>query len=318
MAFTPEEDELHSALTSHHRAVEGRVLREIADAATSSRPRPRLRGLLADVNRWMASLVDGTRRWLSTALPRAYGGGATQAAATMGLRFDWTTPHRDAVEALARQAWDDVAGTLQGVGADTKRAIRSLLDDAVRSQIVEGVPGPRASAELARAIQSETGAMTVRYSNGARHSVSDWADSVARTTTATTRNAGVFARSREAGVTYAECADGSDCALGPGHNSGPLANGLVLPLDEAEGLTLSHPRCARSWSPRPDVRTPDEADEARRFTPEEQEAMAAEERARAARQNVGGRPRGTLAAPRAEGRQPRTGRAGRAPRATRV
>jgi len=317
MPLSADEEEWANGLTLSARAVEERALRDIADAATSVRPKARLRGLLADVNRWVASLVDGARRWVAGTLPKAYQSGASASAASMGLRFDWTTPHREAVESLARRVWDDVAGTLQDVSATTQRAIRSLLDDAVRRQIVEGVPGPRASAELARAIQSETGAMTVTYRDGSRHAVSDYADTVSRTATATTRNAGTFAQTRDGGVTYMECFDGPDCQW-TSHNTGGLANGTIVTIEFAEDHVTSHPRCARSYSPRPDIRTAEAAEEGRRFAPDEQDRMAAEERARAATRNVDGRPRGTLTASRAEGRAPRSARQPRTARTART
>lgn len=249
MPLSDEEAAWADDLATGARAVEEQALREIADAATSTRPKPRLRGLLADVNRWTAQLVDGARRWISGTLPQAYQSGAAGSAASMGLRFDWTTPHREAVDVLARRVWDDVAATLQDVTPTTQRAIRSLLDDTVRRQILDGLPGPRAAAEFARAIQEQTGAMTVTYRNGARHSVSDYADTVARSAVAETRNRGVFGQARDAGVTFVECYDGADCQWGPGHSAGGLANGMLVTLEFAEDHSTSHPRCVMPDTP---------------------------------------------------------------------
>ncbi|HEX2578684.1 MAG TPA: hypothetical protein VHK88_20235 [Aquihabitans sp.] len=317
MPLTPDEEAIADRLTDLHRATQESLLAQIASASTSPNAKSHLRALLAEVDRLFTQLLEGARAWVSDALPGLYRAGATAAANAAGNAFAWTQVHREAVEALARRTWDDVATTLQQVSADTKRVIRSLLDDTVRRQVVEGVPGPRASGQLARALQSETGAATVTYSNGARHAMADYADTVARTTTATTRNAGAINQARADGITYVEVFDGSDCGWAS-HNTPPLANGLVVTLEEAESQPLSHPRCARSFGPRPDVRTPQEAEEGRRYSPAEQQRMAAEERARAATQNVDGRRRGTFAAPTAPtGRQPRASRSSRATRTPR-
>ena len=139
--------------------------------------------------------------------------------------------------------------------------------------------------------------------------MADYGDTLARTTTATVRNAGELTLSRAEGVTFMECFDGPDCGL-TAHNDPVKANGLVLPIDEAESYPVAHPRCARSWSPRPDVRTAEEAEAGRRYDDVEAERLAEAEQRRAAETLVDGRRRGTFAV-----REPRTGRAARAVRA---
>lgn len=308
MPLSPDEQRIADRLAGLYRTTETRILDQLADATTSPVAKARLRDLLVEVRSETGALRTGTRSWLSTDLPAAYAAGATHAASTLGAVFSWTQTHREAAQALAAQHWADVGAHLREVETSTLRGIRRLLDDEVRRQILEGTPR---RGDLARAIQRETGVATVRYADRSRHSIADYGDTLARTATATVRNTGEFNLSRQEGVTYMQATDGADCGL-TAHNDPVKADGLVLPIDEAESYPIAHPRCARSWSPMPHVRTLEEAEEARLYSDEEAAERAAAERARAAASNVDGHPRGTFA------REPRQARTAREARPSRI
>lgn len=96
------------------------------------------------------------------------------------------------------------------------------------------------------------------------------------------------------------------------HDDPDKANGTVRHIDDAENHPISHPRCARSFAPRPDVTSQAEADAAAAYSGTEQAVMAAEEnlRAAAAPTTLSGRARGA-------GRMARTSRTTRATRVAR-
>lgn len=248
--LAPETEAAATKLQSLWQATQDALLVRLADAVTSPRARPRLRALLSDVDAELAALRTGTGVWLTTDMPAVYTRGATATAEVLGARYVPTlTIHREAVQALAERSWAAAAQTLTDVTVDTKRTIRGMLNEATRRQILEGIPGPTASRAFTAALQEETGLLTVRYSNGARHGIADYGDTLARTDAAMAHNAGGFGQSKSEGVTHMECFDGAGCCLGPGHKNGPLANGLVLPIEEAESHSLSHPRCVMPDSP---------------------------------------------------------------------
>ena len=236
-------DQLASQLVSVYREAHGRLVAEylaIVDEPSRARQAARLRQLIATNEAITRNLLDASRTWITTALPELHAAGAAYAAEVIGTSFIWTAPHREAVEQMAARLWDDVATRLRAMSAETRGVLRDQLRDATRAALLENRTATQAGVDLARRLASD-GLFSVEYANGARHSVLDWADSAVRTTTAEAYNVGTLTQSRGDGIMYVEYFDGPTCCVGPGHNVGPIANGLVVHLDEVE--YLSHPRC---------------------------------------------------------------------------
>jgi len=103
----------------------------------------------------------------------------------------------------------------------------------------------------------------------------------------------VYDASTTSGAFYASTIVARNCGL-DGHDSSPLANGLIMTVEDAANNPISHPRCQRSWSPRPDLTTPEQAASATPTTTATQRADAAqveqarlaETQARAVRQSA--------------------------------
>lgn len=311
MPQPPEVERLAEQVISLYRESQQRLMTALADALDARQPAPRIRDLLAEVEDQLDSALAGHATWLSESVPVIYEVGGTAMAEALAVRFQWAGVHERAVTELARRDFEQVAATLRDVAADTRRTMRDLLRETVRREILEGIPGGRGSADFLAELQRRTGVLTVRYSNGAHHALADWADTAARTEAAKAHNAGGLTEARVEGVTYMEGLDGADCGLSS-HEDPTKANGLIVPIETAEAYPLAHPRCARSWSPRPDVRTDEQASRAQPSAADQARA-AAEERDRAATALVDGRPRGTFSVARAG----RTARTGRAPREAR-
>lgn len=287
---------------AHARLID--QLRAVVDEPRQARRAVRLRGLIAAVQAELAALRDPTAAWVTAQLPAVYAAGATEAAAQLGSTFTWTAIHRDAVQALAGQTWSDLLAQTQHVASATKRALRQMAADATRATVLESQTPAGAARDLA-AEAHRAGLFTVRYADGAEHSIADWADTAIRTRSAEAYTRGELNLSRAEGVTHMRCFDGAACGL-TNHQDGDKPNGRVFPIDVADAHPLAHPRCARSWSPEPLIRSASDAENARTYNPDQQARMAAEEAHRAA----------TATTPLA-GRSMRVPRQPRTPRATR-
>jgi hypothetical protein len=299
------------ALSSIFRDSEERLalaLREALAGAQASKA-ARIRSLQQMVRDEVAFLEESSRSWLTDDLPLVYHAGATAAADKVGSSVaDFTLLHREAMQALANTAWSDVLRATRFLSRDTKATIRALAKDQAARVLLGEATASGAGRDLAGAIRERTGMLTVRYANGARHGIADYADTLARTVTANSANEGGFTQMKADRIGFAEAADGPDCGLEQ-HGVPPFANGMILPLAEARANPLAHPRCARSWSPRPDISN---RTEARLATPSDasREAAALEERARADTHLVTGQRVGHFSA----GRQPRSSRTPRVAR----
>lgn len=277
--------------------------------------RRRLNEISADIRASMDELDVAARGWLQLRLPLVYQLGGEAAAEQLGDRFAWAQHHRAALQQLARTSFDDLLGATRFVRADVKRLTREMARAETIRSIVEGRTAARAGRSLAGNLRQVFGVeplAAVRYSNGARHGLADYADTVLRTTTATAFNQGTLLTGAEAGVQWVEIFDGPDCGW-TAHDDPDLANGSIRTLDEAQRQALAHPRCARAFGLRPDIANKTQAKNADRFTPEQRAEMAAAERSRAAAQprrfarDQGSRRRQTVRA-RRQARIAKTGR----------
>lgn len=271
-------------LIDTYRQAEQQLLDRLAaviDDPSRWRETARLRDLLAGVDAILDELERASLGWANASLPTVYEAGAQAAASTLGSSFAWSTPHTEAMQALATATWDDILQATTFVRADTKATLRRLVRDGTLRSLTGQVTPDASARDLARQLVDEQGLLTVRYSNGARHSVADWADTAIRTRTASTYNEGGFVQTEEDGFTHLMCFDGADCGLRR-HDDPDKANGTVRSIDVARQYPLGHPRCSRSWSPMPSVSTDAEAEAA--STPAEARAIAAAEEALRAQQ----------------------------------
>lgn len=314
MPQPPEVEAAAARLTRLYEDAEIRLARQLRDAISAGEGRraSRLRALSREIERELDRLEAASRLWITTDLLTVFVAGA-EAAAVEEATF--TQLHREAAQQLADRSWTDVLRRTRYVRRDTKEVLRRLARSAAERTVLEGVPAQASGARLAEAAR-ESGFLTVRYRDGARHSISDWADTNARTTTATAFNEGTFTQAEVDGTFWMECFDGPGCGL-ERHGVPPYANGLVLSLEEAKANPIAHPRCARSWSPRPDITNRSQAraattDRARAAEEAAQDALLARQRL------VGGQRPGYFSVARQERRAAvRARQGGRTPRAPR-
>ncbi|WP_425555478.1 hypothetical protein [Kitasatospora kazusensis] len=83
---------------------------------------------------------------------------------------------------------------------------------------------------------------------GSRVPVRAWAEAAALAKSAVAYNAGTLNRAREDGVRWVEVFDGPDCGW-TAHSDTDKANRTLRTAE----WPISHPRCRRSFGPRPDA-----------------------------------------------------------------
>jgi hypothetical protein len=290
MAQPPEVQALADELTSLYTNVQTELLDQLETIATDPNQR-RLRQRLNEQLRAIEQALDEVdvqaRVFLSRRFPEVYQFGALEAARATRRPFVWSQLHTDAVAEIANSTYSDLLKATRYVRRDAKRFIRAAVRERTAMAVIGGQTATQAGRKLAKTL-SEQGIKAVRYANGAKHTLRDYADMVARTETALAYNTGTLNAGQEAGVQWFYVTDGLDCGWSS-HQDLDLAAGTVRSAEECADYPISHPRCARGFSPVPTVTNAREAEAARQYTPEEQLRLAAEERERAKTYTVQGR-----------------------------
>lgn len=253
----------------------------ILDNPLAWRRRRRLAELQESVVGMMDDLDDVARAWVSKQLPEVYAAGAAkmadaiqnaqqltsanaaaataaaaaQAAGQFGAEaggFDWTMPHREAMQAVATETYGNLLDATSHVKQSTKEFIREVVHNEVLQKLTLGDTAKQAAKKIMREILAKNGPAAITYKNGARHGLGEYAEMVARTQTAIAYNTGSLVQCREDGVFWVEVFDGENCGW-TAHDDVDLANGSVRTVEEASVFTIAHPRCLRSFGPRPDI-----------------------------------------------------------------
>jgi hypothetical protein len=255
-----------------------------ADPARFTR-QARLRELEAAVNDRLDFVDEAAASWLADEFPVAYRLGAETAGGVLDQPFRWTTHDNEAITLLARDTFDELLEATNGVSASTKALIRELGRQQALLKAAAGRTATQAARELRRLLERK-GIFSVRYRDGSRHGLADYTDMLLRTKTGVAHNAGGLNFARRAGTRYVEVFDGADCGWLT-HLDNDKANRSIRTVEEAAKVTLSHPRCRRSFGPRPDITTAEQAKTAKSSVTDAQAAdQAAAERARAAAQRT--------------------------------
>lgn len=263
------------------------ALERTAGDPTQRRYRARLNEQAQAITQALDELDVQAERWASTRLPEVYQIGAMDAAAKTGQPYRWSAIHREAVAEIASDTYSDLLSATRFVRREVKAFVRLAARQGAAAAVIGGQTPTQAGRDLARLL-SQRGVKAIRYSNGARHTLADYSDTLLRTQVALAHNRGVINHSRAAGVRYFAISDGLACGWSV-HNDGDLAAGSVRTVEEVVAFPISHPRCARAISPLPLVKTAEEARKARQFSDEESQALAAAERERAKVRTVSGR-----------------------------
>lgn len=243
--------------------------------------RARLREMQAAINERLDQVDEQARAWLTDEFPAIYRSGAETAAGALAEAFQWNTIDADAVASLASDTFGELLAASDGVAESTKALIRRLGKEQSLLKAAAGKTAPQAARDLRRLLE-QNGIYSVRYRNGSKHGLAEYTDMLLRTKTAVASNSGALNFGRRAGTGWVEVFDGFGCGWSS-HTDPDLANGSIRSVEEASNYTISHPRCRRSFGPRPDISTAAEARQAQPSTTAAQRAdQAAAERAQAA------------------------------------
>ncbi|MEV6379053.1 hypothetical protein AB0M31_06480 [Streptomyces sp. NPDC051773] len=195
------------------------------------------------------------QQFVKRQLPHLYAAGAQTAAEALDVTFTWTTFHRDALQALAADSYADFLRRSQETERMANQFYRTAREAARREVpllAAGNMTAKQAAKNLAARLAAEHKLTHVVYRNGARVPVRAWAEAATLAKSAVAYNAGTLNRTRQAGVTMVEVFDGPDCGW-LSHADLDKANGTLRLVNEAVGAPISHPRCRRSFGPRPDL-----------------------------------------------------------------
>jgi hypothetical protein len=254
----------------------------------------RLRELQATVDELMAAADQLALRWAQRGLPEAYTLGATTAATTAaGTSPVFTQIAVDALNLVVQDTFEDLLSATTHVRQTAKDQIRYLAKDRIADRLIRGTIPAQAAKDLAQDLASK-GITAVTYKDGSTRTLADYTDMLIRTRTAEVHQIGGFDQADAFGIKYMEIFDGAACGWTSHQDPNP-ANGKIVTVEEARAYPLSHPRCRRSSSPRPDITTKAQAKKAQPSTTAAQRAdqskaearhAAAVERRRLARNGI--------------------------------
>lgn len=216
----------------------------------------------------MGELDEKAGAWVSKQLPKAYLAGAAPGSPLADAAFSQI--NQEAVQRLAGNLFQELIQATQHVNDTTKRLVRAVAQDEALQKAIIGKTADQAAKEMRRLLEDK-GIHAIRYADGSKHGLAEYTQVAMRTTTAKAYNSGTLGSAPEVG--FFEIFDGPSCGLSF-HDDPTLALGLVVDRDTAEKFLISHPNCRRSFGPRPDITTAQEAKEASpTATPEQRRAQ---------------------------------------------
>lgn len=223
------------------------------------RAQRRLRETQTRIANEMSRLEQPTRDYIQRNFPHVYAtGGLAGAAAPVA----WSAFQIEALDALAGGLERRLLEATRYVNRTTKQLIRKIFqDEELRGLVAGGTP--RDASRRAQRLVRDNGIHAVRYANGARHGLGEYANMAVRTQTGIAYNRGALDNAKAHDIEYVEVFDGPGCGW-ESHDDPRDAMGLILPADEAYQVTLAHPNCRRAFSGRPDVRSAADAEAADR------------------------------------------------------
>ncbi|MFE4658870.1 hypothetical protein ACFRFJ_19570 [Streptomyces hydrogenans] len=231
------------------------VLTQLADNPRAARSAATLEEFKTAIEDFRRRVDDEARQFVRRQLPHLYEEGARAAAEALGTTFTWTLFHRDALQALASDSYADFLRRSQEAERMATRFYRAVREAARREVpllAAGNMTAKQAARNLARRLAAEHRLTHVVYRNGARVPVRAWAEAATLAKSTVAYKAGTLNRTREASVTTVEVFDGLDCGWTSHQDPGKVTRTLRT-VEEAAEWPISHPRCRRSFGPRPDV-----------------------------------------------------------------
>ncbi|MFJ9518007.1 hypothetical protein ACIRPK_07025 [Kitasatospora sp. NPDC101801] len=172
----------------------------------------------------------------------------------------WTLIHRDTLRSLAADSYGDFVRRSQEANRMANsfhRAARAAARRDLPLLAASNMTARQAARVLAHRLIKDHQLNHVVYRTGAQVPVRAWAEAATLAKPAVACNSGTLNRAREDGIQYLEVFDGPGCGW-TSHRDLDRAGRTLRTVDEAAGKgPISHPRCRRTFGPRPDL-CPDE------------------------------------------------------------
>lgn len=211
----------------------------------------RLRAAQRSIERILDQLDAYALAWFSHEFPAIYAMGVNAAAKELGVAAAevWAAIDTEAVSKMAAEGFSDLLKATRLTRRTTKALIRTVIEDEVMRKLIDGDTA-EAAARRARKVIEKKGIYSVRYSNGSKHGLREYANMAVRTKTATAYNLGTVEAGQGQGVKFWEVFDG---ICGWTFHDDSAANGKIVTADEALAYPISHPNCRRAFGGRPDL-----------------------------------------------------------------
>lgn len=251
--FDPEIAALVDTLTEAYGEAWRRVVKEaaaIVDDPRAFRRRARLAEIQAAIEGALDTVDQQAALWLNESLPQVYlvGSGSTGDATRDAALI---LANRDAITKLATDSYDSLLSATQFIRDSTKKLIRDAVRKEVTSGVIEGQTHVVTASDLAAELRAQ-GIYAIRYANGARVGLEQYAGMVVRTLAGQAYNLGTLRGAAGDGVEFFEVFDGPDCGW-TSHDDDDLADGSIRSKADCERYPLAHPNCRRAFGPRPDL-----------------------------------------------------------------
>jgi|GEM_PF-4359745 len=232
-----------------------RLVRIIAlDPTSTKRYREQqARRLMTRIGVLRAELLGQTTLFAEESLGRIYAAGMVRADAVSAAggraalgQPSFTLIHRQALEVMAIDAYNDLAAATEFMAPSAKRTIREATKarSLIAASTGEGVPG--SSRKLVADLQRR-GVSGFVDAAGRNWRLSTYADMVIRTKSAMAYSTGTILRSAETGTDVLEILDG----VPSGHAECEAFNGTTCDASWGLANPLAHPNCVRSFGPMP-------------------------------------------------------------------
>jgi hypothetical protein len=190
-------------------------------------------------------------------MPDVWRAGATEMAqlltdADVATRFAWTRFHREGLRAIETDTLHYLLPANEHIATRTRALVQRVVHDETVRKVLEG-DTPRVEAQrIVRRLRGEHGITRIPDRTGRMMRVDSYGEMVARTQSALAYNRGEIVQAVSERVEWFEVFDGFGCGW-TSHTDPDGANGSVRNVDEAAAFPIAHPRCARSFGPRPDL-----------------------------------------------------------------
>lgn len=257
MPVPAEIEPVDEPLVAAYRSAWGKVTAEFdrvaADPLKFARTR-RLQEILRSITKVMIDVDSEAEDWIASSLPSAYLNGMLSEGGGVG-EMVWTQIHQNAVQQVAQDLFNDLLKATDGVNESAKGLVRAIARDESLQKMIEGRTAQQAGKEMQSVLEKQ-GLYSIVYKDGSRHGLAEYSQVAIRTKTAVAYNTGTL--NQHADVQFFEVFDGPGCGWAE-HSDPTSALGLIVSKAEAQAFPISHPNCRRSFGPRPDVTSKQQA-----------------------------------------------------------